>query len=299
MSGNRTNLLKDRRIRAALVAAAALALIAGGLAVVYGVSPTVRLEVDRIASLLGEADITPVREYLLAWGVWAPLLSAVLQVVTSVIPPLPSWVLPIVNAMVFGAVPGGLLSFATALVAAAICFGLARALGRPWVERIVPEGSLERWDSFFDRRGVLAVAVGRVIPFINPDILSYAAGLTRMGWRRFLLGIGVGSVPSIVLYSWAGEQGAEEVGWLLVPAVVTSVLAVAAYVLYRRWGRTGDQEAEEETDEEAAAVGKAEPESEVDQGAGSYDGERPTEDRTATHEIPSLGNRGSPRENPS
>ena len=254
MPDRRPTLLQDRRIRAALVAAAALVVLAGALAVVYGVSPTVRLEVDRMATLLGEADITPVREYLLGWGIWAPLLSAILQVVSSIIPPLPSWVLPIVNAMVFGAIPGGALSFGTALVAAAICFGLARALGRPWVERIVPEGSLERWDRFFDRRGVLAVAVGRLIPFINPDILSYAAGLTRMGWRRFLLGIGVGSVPSIILSSWAGEQGAEEVGWLLVPAVVTSVVAVVAYLLYRRWGRAGEET--EETEEAGEAMGE-------------------------------------------
>ena len=225
----------DRRVRAGLVAAAALLLVVGGLAVVYGVSPVFRLEVDRVAELMGEADITPVREYLLEWGVWAPVLAVVLYVASSIFPPLPSWVIPIVNAMIFGAVRGALLSFASALAAAAICFGLARALGRPWVERLVPEGSLARWDGFFDRRGVLAVAVGRIIPFINPDILSYAAGLTRMDWPRFLLGISIGSVPSILLYSWVGERGVEEVGWLLVPTVATSVVAVVGYLFYRRW----------------------------------------------------------------
>ena len=268
MPGRRSRLLHDRRIRAALIAAAGLVVILGVLAVVYGVSPTVRVEVDRIARLLGQADITPIQEYLLGWGVWAPLLSMVLQVVSSVIPPLPSWVLPIVNAMVFGAVPGGLLSFGTALLAAAICFGLARALGRPWVEGIVPAQSLERWDGFFDRRGVLAVAVGRVIPFINPDILSYAAGLTRLGWRRFLLGIGIGSVPSIILYSWAGEAGAEEVGWLLVPTVVASVLAVVGYILYRRWGGHERETTEAAAEDDASGEGAGNPHHET--------GERPT-----------------------
>ena len=133
-------------------------------------------------ALLWESDPDRIRAWLVGFGVWAPLASTALQTASSLIPVLPGFVLAIANAMIYGAVLGGALTFSSALLAGACCFGLARALGRPGVERIVSTESLARVDAFMERRGMLAVFLGRLIPFINPDIVSYAAGATAIRW---------------------------------------------------------------------------------------------------------------------
>jgi uncharacterized membrane protein YdjX (TVP38/TMEM64 family) len=211
-------------------------IAAGGLtaaALVYAFVPGVRGEVHAAVAMAARADIAPLRDYLLGFGWWAPVISTLLQILTSVIAPLPSFVLAFVNAMLFGWWWGAVLTWTTALLAAAICFGMARALGRPVVERFVPGGALESADRFFVRHGIAAVLVARLIPFVNPDVISYAAGLTAMRWRLFMLSIAVGSVPSTALYSYLGSRGVTAVGWLLVPLVVLGLLAMAGAVLRR------------------------------------------------------------------
>jgi uncharacterized membrane protein YdjX (TVP38/TMEM64 family) len=205
----------------------------GAAALVYALVPGVRGEVHAAVAMAARADIAPLRDYLLGFGWWAPVISTLLQILTSVIAPLPSFVLAFVNAMLFGWWWGAVLTWTTALLAAAICFGMARSLGRPVVERFVPGGALDGADRFFVRHGIAAVLVARLIPFVNPDVISYAAGLTAMRWRLFMLSIAVGSVPSTALYSYLGSRGVTSVGWLLAPLVVLGLLAMAGAVLRR------------------------------------------------------------------
>jgi uncharacterized membrane protein YdjX (TVP38/TMEM64 family) len=197
----------------------------------WALIPELRGEVNRAVLLAARADIAPIRDYILAFGWWAPVISVALQLLTSIIAPLPSFVVTFVNALLFGFWWGALLTWSSALVAAAICFAMARSLGRPVVERFAPGRALAGTDRFFQRHGVLAVLVARLIPFINPDVLSYAAGLTVMRWRLFLLSVAAGSVPSTLLYSWLGSRGVTQVGWLLLPLVALGLLTLGGALL--------------------------------------------------------------------
>lgn len=222
---------RSRRRAAGPILLVAGFAVAGAAAALF---PEVRAHTASALRLAARADIAPLRDSLLALGWWAPLLSALLQLLTSIIAPLPSFVLAFVNAMLFGLWWGALLTWTTALLAAFVCFGIARTLGRPAVERLVPAGALSSTDGFFARHGVLAVLVARLIPFVNPDVISYAAGLTAMRVQPFLLSIAVGSLPSTAVYSYLGSRGVTSVGWLLVPLVVLGLLTLGAAMLRRR-----------------------------------------------------------------
>jgi uncharacterized membrane protein YdjX (TVP38/TMEM64 family) len=213
------------------------ALVAGTMlaaaAAAYVALPALRAELHAAVLLAARADIAPLRDYILTFGWRAPIISVALQVLTSVIAPLPSFVVAFVNALLFGFWWGALLTWTSALLAAAICFAMARALGRPVVERFVPRRALRGTDRFFERHGVLAVLVARLIPFVNPDVLSYAAGLTVMRWPLFVASIAVGSLPSTLLYSWLGSRGITQVGWLLAPLVALGLLTLGGALLTR------------------------------------------------------------------
>ena len=231
--------------------AATLAIMVLAAALVYGLSPGLRAELHDVVGLAARGDADPLREYMLRFGWKAPAVSALLQVITSVIPPLPSIAIGIANGMLFGLWWGAALTWTTALAAAAVCFALARALGRPTAERLLPDTMLATADRFFLRHGVLAVLFGRLVPFINPDILSYAAGLTTMRWRLFLVSIAAGSIPSVVLHAWIGSRGPTAIGWMLVLAAGAGVLMLAAAYLRRgpaRQGTARDLPREEPTD---------------------------------------------------
>lgn len=187
-------------------------------------SPELRGEMAMAWDLLVTGEPEPLSEWLLEFGIWAPVVSGALQLVTSIFPPGPSFILSIVNAMLYGVFWGGLLTFVTALVAAATCFGIARVVGRPGIERLVSRPSLEKVDGFMERRGILAVFLARLIPFINPDIASYAAGVTGIRWLPFLLGMAAGALPATAFYSIIGATAVEVSGWVIVAVGVGAVV---------------------------------------------------------------------------
>ncbi|MBI2862990.1 MAG: TVP38/TMEM64 family protein [Chloroflexi bacterium] len=155
--------------------------------------------------LVARGKVGELKEYLLAFGFWAPVVSAAIMLVHSIVP-FPAVVLTLTNGLLFGAVWGTALSWSTAMVGAAICYFIAKALGRPVVERIVGTKGLKVSDDFFDRYGTHAVLITRLIPVVSFDLISYAAGLTKIGFVEFMVATGIGQLPATVVYSILGEN---------------------------------------------------------------------------------------------
>jgi uncharacterized membrane protein YdjX (TVP38/TMEM64 family) len=182
-----------------------LAVIAGTVGVAF--LPDVRGGLGHVVGLLADGDLAGVRDYLRSFGVWAPLVSAALIQVQALVAPLPSFPLMYANGLLFGTWWGGLLSWTSILLSAVLCFGLARLFGRPLVERVVSAGALAWADRHLARYGPFAVFLGRLIPLTAFDLLSYAAGLTRMRLAPFCLATGLGMAPPIFLTAAAADVG--------------------------------------------------------------------------------------------
>lgn len=214
------------RVWVALAVIGAAGVVVG---LAFGWDPLAREAREGWVLLLqGEAE--GLRLWLLDFGVWAPIASGLLQILSSLVPLLPGFVLSIANAMLYGALMGGLLTFSTSLLAAGICFGIARAAGRPAVERVVSAQTLARVDRFLERRGWWAVFWGRLLPFINPDVVSYAAGLSRLGGMRFLGAMGAGALPATIFYSIIGATAIRAAPWAI--AMVSAATLLPLFLIW-------------------------------------------------------------------
>ncbi len=206
-------------------------VLVGGL--VYLLSDTVRLQTNRAVSMLVAGDIGGVRDFILSFGVWAPIVSALLMILQALAAPLPAFVIGFANGLAFGAFWGGMLSLVSATAAAALSFGLAQALGRSAVQGLIGKAGLESADRWFARYGVYAVLVARLVPIVSFDVISYAAGLTRMSFWGFLGATVLGMLPATFLYSYLGEQAPQYV-WVLLLAFVIVIVGVAIAAIIRR-----------------------------------------------------------------
>ena len=216
---------------------AATVVLVAALGLLYLVSGSFRGEVNRAAEVLASGDIGAVRDYILSYGAWAPVISAALMVLQALLAFLPAFIIAFANGLAFGAFWGGMLTLGSAALAAAICFGISHALGRTVAETILGKKSLGAADRWFARYGAYAVLFARLIPVISFDAVSYAAGLTRMNFFKFLLATTIGMAPATFVYSYLGQRAPQYVEVLL---VVFGVIVVAGVVvaLIRR-GREG------------------------------------------------------------
>jgi uncharacterized membrane protein YdjX (TVP38/TMEM64 family) len=220
-----------------------LASAAAVFGVLYLLSDGFRSETNRAVGILGRGDIAGLRDYIVSFGLWAPVASCFLMVLQALVAPVPSFLITFANGLAFGVFWGWMLSVFGHVLAASVCFGISRALGRVPVEVLVGKAGLESADRWFARWGVYAVFAGRLLPGVAFDAISYAAGLTNMRFRNFLAATTLGIVPQTFLYSYLGRQAPQYVALFLVTTGIflLGVIVVAA-VRYRRERRMPERD---------------------------------------------------------
>ena len=189
---------KINLIRLFLLLAIALVLVA------YFAIPGVHSFVNEAIAVLGSANLDAVAEYIRSFGPWAMGFSFALMVFSSVIAPLPAFMITLSNAAIFGWWQGAILSWSSAMVGAALCFFLARGLGRDVVEKIAGKGALAGVEGYFKKHGTKTILVCRLLPFVSFDAVSYFAGLTPIKFLPFFIATGIGQTPATIVYSYVG-----------------------------------------------------------------------------------------------
>ncbi len=160
-------------------------------------------------------------------GAVAPLAFVALYVVLTVLC-FPGAVVTAAGGAFFGTALGTLLAVAGATLGAIAAFLVGRRLGREEVERIAGRriGALDRW---LVRRGFLAVLYVRLIPILPFNALNYAAGVTAVGTRDYVLGTVVGIIPGAFAYAALGSSLGDPLSpEFIAAAALIVVLAVGA-----------------------------------------------------------------------
>jgi uncharacterized membrane protein YdjX (TVP38/TMEM64 family) len=220
-----------------------LASVAAVFGLLYLLSDGIRSETNRALGILGHGDIAGLRDYILSFGLWAPVASCFLMVLQALFAPVPSFLITFANGLAFGVFWGWMLSLFGHVLAASVCFGISRSLGRVPVEVLVGKTGLESADRWFARWGVYAVFAGRLLPGVAFDAISYAAGLTNMRFRNFIAATALGIFPQTFLYSYLGRQAPEYVGLFLVTTGIFLVAVIGfAIVRYSRGRRRPERE---------------------------------------------------------
>jgi uncharacterized membrane protein YdjX (TVP38/TMEM64 family) len=220
-----------------------LASVAAVFGLLYLLSDGIRSETNRALGILGHGDIAGLRDYILSFGLWAPVASCFLMVLQALVAPVPSFLITFANGLAFGVFWGWMLSLFGHVLAASVCFGISRSLGRVPVEVLVGKTGLESADRWFARWGVYAVFAGRLLPGVAFDAISYAAGLTNIRFRNFIAATALGIFPQTFLYSYLGRQAPEYVGLFLVTTGIFLVAVIGlAIVRYSRRRRRPERE---------------------------------------------------------
>lgn len=172
--------------------------------VLYFTIAPIRELINQLFGMLKNVDMQAIKEYILSYGIWAPVISFMIMLFQSIVAPLPSFVITFVNAGLFGWWKGAILSWCGTLAGATLCFWIARFFGRDVVSKFTSKGALVRVDRFFLKYGKYAVLTARLIPFLSFDVVSYGAGLTSMSFWNFFWATAIGQLPVTIVYSYVG-----------------------------------------------------------------------------------------------
>lgn len=166
-----------------------------------------RASFKNIVDILSKGSIEQVANIIRSWGIAAPILSILLMILQSFIAPIPSFLIAGANGAVFGIWFGTLISWFGAMLGALGTFYLSRFFGEAFVKKYeLAKGLWEKVDEISYRQGFKVILVGRLLPFISFDFLSYAAGLSNMKLAPFLVATGIGMIPGTMAYVVLGNE---------------------------------------------------------------------------------------------
>ncbi|NND43216.1 MAG: TVP38/TMEM64 family protein [Silicimonas sp.] len=167
------------------------------------------LSVLALPDVLGFDIDLPEREDLERWidaaGLLGPILVVALMTAAIVASPLPSAPIALAAGAAYGHTFGTLLVVFGAELGALAAFLLARGLGRPFVERHFGQ---KTGPHFLGSQNTLTFLVfgSRLLPFLSFDMISYAAGLSKLQLWRFALATLAGIIPASFLLAHLGSE---------------------------------------------------------------------------------------------
>ena len=203
--------------------------------VLYIFIDPVQISVKRAIFILSMVNVDAAKGYILSYGIWAPIVSFLLMILQSLLAPLPAFIITFANAGLFGWINGAILSWSSAMVGAVLCYAIARIYGRNVVEKFTTRTALKEVDKFFEKYGKWAVLVARLLPFVSFDIVSYAAGLTAMGFWEFFWATGLGQLPATIIYSYVGGMLTGGAKTMVMGLSILFALTIVVFVFKQAW----------------------------------------------------------------
>ncbi|HEX5914792.1 MAG TPA: VTT domain-containing protein, partial [Rubrobacter sp.] len=121
-------------------------------------------------------------------GPWAPLTYVAAKAASTIVAPFSGVPLKAASGALFGLTGGFFYSLFGDVIGGCVCFLAARYVGWSTVERLTGDGRIDRMNRVIDRglggwRELLFLRV--TFPAIY-NLLSYAAGSTRLPFRQYL-----------------------------------------------------------------------------------------------------------------
>lgn len=145
-----------------------------------------------------------VADYIRSWGAWSAAIAILLMVLHCFVP-FPAEFVGMANGMLFGPLWGAVVTWSGAMLGAWLAFGLARALGRPFLCQILSQSRVAGLDQLVAKGGIPTLLFSRFVPVISFNLINYAAGLTAMSWWSFTWATALGILPLTLLVVLAGD----------------------------------------------------------------------------------------------
>ena len=172
-----------------------------------------------------------IRQFFQSFGQTAPLVYLLCVTIEVIIAPLPGLMLYAPGGFIFGGFKGGLLSLLGNTLGSGVCCAALRSLKSGWMRKYFSEHKIASIQEQLEVNGVWLIFLLRVNPLTSSDIVSYAAGLTRIPIWKVMTATAFGMAPLCFAQAYFAEDVMRRYPWLLYPLIGFCIIYLLVFIL--------------------------------------------------------------------
>ena len=179
---------------------------------------------------------TRIKEFILAFGVLAPLVFIALYASRAVILVIPVGVMSLVGGLAFGKWWGTLYILIGATLGSCLSFIVARYFGRSFVDSLkwLHKGRIGKFDEKAGENGFKLILFARLIPLFQYDAVNFGAGLSKIRLRDFALASFIGMAPGGFINALLGDSLENVVSFQFFAALGAFILLMFVPLIYKK-----------------------------------------------------------------
>jgi hypothetical protein len=188
-------------------------------------------------SLLASGNIPATVDYIRSFGDGALLFAFLLTLFTNALGFPPAVIFSTANVILFGIVPGIILSCVAETVGVTIAFVLMRFYFRESAERVIAKSAfLSKVDQYSGSKGFLIMLIGRMVPYLPSALLNAVGALSSIRLRDYVIASFIGKFPSTGIEAIIGHDliMRQEDNTRIIIVVICAAVLIYAAVRYER-----------------------------------------------------------------
>lgn len=207
------------------------------IGIIAGIPALVYLRFPAFIDMMKDRESLHV--FLLQYRTAGMFIYAGLQAVQVVVAVIPGQVVQLAGGYAYGLLLGTLLSVTGIAAGTIIAFYLGRLLGRRAIHILFDEKKVERFiRALNSRRAYTVLFILFFIPGIPKDPVAYAAGLSEMRLRVFLMISLLGRLPAMMVTVAAGKMlRTENYAWLWAICILVGLICLVLFVFRKKIAR--------------------------------------------------------------
>lgn len=194
---------------------------------------------DDMWELVISGDVNHMAEVLQSYGPWAMVISFVLDVLINALGFLPSIFFSTANGLLFGVVPGIIISWLAETVGVVLSFIIMRYILRDTAHKVIEKSEfLLKVDDFSGKNGLAVMLFARTIPYFPSGVITALGAISQISLRDYIIANLIGKFPSTALEVIVGHDAVllqDNLGRLTVVIVAATVVYFLLWKGYQRW----------------------------------------------------------------
>lgn len=195
----------------------------------------------KLWSVVTSGNMEDTVNYIASFGIWAIVFSFFLDVLINALGFLPSIFISTANGVLFGIVPGVIISWLAETTGVIISFLLMRGILRASAEKMIAKsGYLQKLDEFSGKNGFKMMLVARTLPYFPSGIITAIGALSSISLRDYALANLIGKFPSTALEVIIGYDLVNYEKNMDRLAIVVTVSAVVYFAIWKYKNKKSD-----------------------------------------------------------